>query len=82
MTDRIQTKAGPGQTLGIDKRDDSDCFVNGEPGPCMECGKPGEWYHQRTMYKEEENNWVCLCEEHRKENDVHCDELWNDVNHG
>lgn len=42
------------------------------------CIKKGKWYRQNTQYIDDILNWVCLCSKHRKENDIHWQDMWND----
>ena len=49
---------------------------------CQRCGAEGDdvvRYRQRTMYNDEESNWVELCPPCQKENDEYLDDMWADV---
>ena len=53
--------------------------ILGEVNKCNRCGKPNAiTYHQRTMYVNEEDNWVTLCELCKEENDEYWDEMWKE----
>jgi len=42
----------------------------------------GVWYRQRTQYDDERQNWVCMCDECRDENDYYWDEKWREYYSG
>jgi hypothetical protein len=51
----------------------------GVNGPCDNEGKKRR---QNTAYNDDERNWVVMCDECKKHNDEHWDDMWRELNQG